>query len=200
MAKVKRQAGQSATATRARLLAAAVDVLATEGIRSATIRKIADHAGCNSALISYHFGSLNALLLAALDASSETRLARYESVLAGVGNLRQLRTAMRRLYREDRESGHVRLLAEMMAGGLMDPPLGSEVAARVDPWIALTEQTLQRVVPGAALRRRLPLREAAYGLVAMFLGMEMLGSLTGDHRRADAVVDRLSRMDVPAAP
>lgn len=196
MAKVKRQSSRNPADTKERLVAATVEVLSTEGIRSATIRKIADAAACNSALISYHFGSLNTLLLAALDASSGTRMARYQEVLAGVGNLRQLRAAMRRLYREDRDSGHVRLLAEMVAAGLMDRPLGGEVAGRVDPWIALTEETLKRVVPGAMLRRRLPLREASYGLVSMFLGMELLGTLTGDHRRADAVVDRLSRVEI----
>ena len=198
MAKVKRQSSRNPTETKERLVAATVDVLSTGGIRSATIRKIADAAACNSALVSYHFGSLNTLLLAALDASSATRMQGYREVLAGVGNLRQLRAAMRRLYREDRDSGHVRLLAEMVAAGLMDPPLGSEVAARVDPWVALTEETLTRVVPGGMLRRRLPLREASYGLVAMFLGMELLGTLTGDHRRADAVVDRLSRVEMAA--
>lgn len=196
MAKVKRQSGQAPGDTKQRLVAATVQVLASDGIRAATIRRIADAAGCNSALVSYHFGSLNALLLAALDASSAERMERYGSVLGEARNLRQVRSAMRRLYREDRDSGHVRLLSEMMAAGLMDPPLGTDVAARVEPWVTLTEETLRRVVPGAVLRRRLPLREAAYGLVAMFLGMEILGTLSGDHRRADAVVDRLSRMEI----
>lgn len=196
MARVKRQSGQTSPATKKRLVTATVEVLATEGIKAATIRNIADTAGCNSALISYHFGSLNALLLAALDASSAARLSRYSEVVAGVRNLRQLRGAMARLYREDRAAGHVRVLAEMMAAGLMDPSLGREVAARVDPWVGFTEETLKRVVPGAVLRRRLPVREAAYGLVAMFLGMEALGTLAGDHSRGDAVVDRLSRIEL----
>ena len=195
MAKVKRQSGAASTATKERLRSAAVEVLASEGIRSATIRRIADTADCNSALISYHFGSLNELLLAALDVSSEARMTRYETALAEVTTIRQLRAVLRRLYHEDRQSGHVRVLAELVAGGLMDPPFGAQVARRVDPWVVLTEQTLRRAVP-AALRRRLPIREVAYGIVAMFLGLELLGSLANDYGRADTTVDRLSKADV----
>ena len=199
MAKVKRQTAPASEATKERLVTAAVEVLSEAGIRSATIRNIADAAGCNSALISYHYGSLNALLLAALDASSNARLGRYSEVMAGARNLRQLRAAAKRLYREDRATGHVRVLAEMMAAGLMDPGLGREVAARVDPWISFLEETIGRVLPGSVLRRRLPVREVAFGLAAMFLGMEILGTLAGDHQWADAVVDRLSRLEVATA-
>jgi AcrR family transcriptional regulator len=198
VANVKRRSGTppSSAATRGRLIDAARHVLATEGIRAATIRRIAAVAGCNSALISYHFGSLNDLLIAALRESSRARLERYEGALAGVTSLRDLRRAMRELYQEDRASGHVRLLSEMMAGGLMDPALGAAVVREVQPWLTLTEASLRRVLP-SALRRRFPVHEAAYGIVAMFLGMEVLGTLEGDHRRADAVVDRLSRLAPP---
>lgn len=178
--------------TPARLTAATAELLSAEGFARTTTRAIGTAAGCNPALVAYHFGSLNQLLLAALDASSQERLARYRAELAEVKGRSDLRATVRRLYREDRESGHVTLLAEMVAGGLMDRELGREVAARVEPWVELAEDAVRRVLPTAALRRRAPVHQLAYALVATFLGLEVLGQLTGDHRRDEAVIDQLT--------
>lgn len=178
--------------TRARMVAATGELLSTVGFSGTTVRAIGERAGCNPALVSYHFGSLNALLLAALDASSDARRARYDSELGKAGSWREARRVLRRLYQEDRDCGHVDLLGEMVAGGLMDRDLGRHVAARIEPWVTLVEDTITRLVPTAALRRRLPIHELAYGITASFLGLGLLGTLNGDHARGDAVVDRLT--------
>jgi AcrR family transcriptional regulator len=185
----RRRAGND---TRQRLILAATELLASGGFARTTTRAIGGSAGCNPALVAYHFGSLNQLLLAALDASSQQRLAQYRSELAAVESRRQLRSTVRRLYREDRESGHVTVLAEMVAGGLMDRELGREVASRVAPWVELAEAALRQVLPAAALRRRVPISHLAYALVALFLGLEILGQLAGDHERDAAVVEQLT--------
>lgn len=184
----RRPAGE----TRERLVTATVELLATQGFARTTIRAIGDAAGCNSALVAYHFGSLNQLLLAALDASSDQRLERYRAELDDVTSLSELRALARRLYREDRDAGHVTVLAEMVAGGLMDRELGREVAARVDPWVELAEDAIRRALPTAALRRRTPTHHLAYAIVAAYLGLEILGQLAGDHRRDEAVIDQLT--------
>lgn len=192
MPRVKGTTQRPVVDTPQRLLDATVALLSTAGFAGTTVRAIGEAAGCNPALVSYHFGSLNALLIAALDRSSGARLARYEEALARVATWRELRRTLRRLYREDREVGHVHLLGEMVAGGLMDRELGAQVAARVDPWVDLVEGTVRRLLPSGALRRRVPVREIAYGVVAAFLGLEILGNLAGDHGRGDAVIDRVT--------
>jgi AcrR family transcriptional regulator len=179
------------TETPERLLLATLDLLSTQGFARTTVRAIAERADANPALVSYYYGSLNALLLAALDRSSQARLERYEAELTRACAWRELRRTLRRLYREDREVGHVRLLGEMVAGGLMDRELGAEVARRVEPWVELVEGTLRRLLPSSAARR-LPLHEAAYGIVASFIGLEILGNLADDHRRGDAVIERVT--------
>jgi AcrR family transcriptional regulator len=177
--------------TAQRLVAATVELLSTVGYARTTVRAIGERAGCNPALVSYHFGSLNNLLLAALDASSGARLERYDAELAGTDSWRELRRVLRRLYREDREVGHVRLLGEMVAGGLMDRELGAQVADRVEPWVRLVEATMRRLLP-RGMRRRLAVAEFAYGVVAAFLGLELLGNLGGDHARSDAAIDKVT--------
>lgn len=49
------------------LLDATVKVVARLGLRGMTYRAVAAEAGVNNTLISYHFGSRNALLIAAMD-------------------------------------------------------------------------------------------------------------------------------------
>lgn len=176
---------------RERLVDAAAQVLTDTGFSGATTRAIAARADCNVGLISYYFGGVNNLLLEALDRSSTQRLHHYQAALADASTTKELRRRAVHLYREDQVTGHVKLLSEMVAGGLMDRHLGKAVAARVEPWVELTEAAVRRAMP-APLRRRTPVREIAYAIVAMFLGLEMLGSLTGDHTHGQRIVERLA--------
>ena len=189
-AKTATQSG-SDPARRERLVEAADELLKTDGYAAATTRAIAARADCNVGLISYYFGGLNNLLLEVLDRSSAARLERYRDVTAGATTLKKLRRHTRELYREDCESGHATLLAQMVVGGLVDRELGPEVARRVQPWVAFTESTLRRAIPTATLRRAIPVTEVAYATVALFLGLEVLGNLSGDHQRGQKVVARL---------
>src|SRR6516165_6383350 len=59
--------------TRARLMDAALDLLADRGEDGVTLRELTNAAGANVAAVSYHFGSLKALC----DAAVEYALARY---------------------------------------------------------------------------------------------------------------------------
>lgn len=182
---------QTAGGTRQRLVDAAVAVLAEHGYVGATSRAIAQEVGCNQALVFYHHGTLNDLLLAALDVSNQAALDRYRDHLEQADGIGDLLGALRDLYRQDRASGHIGLLAQMVAGGIVDPELGREVAQRVDPWIELTRQALIRALPGP-VADRLPVDDLAYLVVTAALGGELLASLTGDHVRNRAVLDRLS--------
>ena len=74
--------------TRAALVAAAIATLRDSGFAAASARRIAAEAGCNQALIFYHFGSVTELLLAALDAVSERRMAAYRGVLDHADSLK----------------------------------------------------------------------------------------------------------------
>lgn len=181
----------ASTDTKDRLLRAATAVLATQGFSGATARAIGEHAGCNQALVFYHYGSLNDLLLAALDASSEQALQRYRTELDSASGMRAVLAVARNLHQADRESGHVGLVAQMVAGGVLDRDLGRRVAERIEPWVELTRRSIDKAVP-APVRRRLPVDHIAYAIVAMALGAELLASLSGDSTRNDAALAQLS--------
>src|SRR5688572_16248596 len=84
--------------TQRRLLEATRDLLIEEGFAATTTRAIALRADCNQGLISYHFGGLNPLLLAVLDASSEARLTAYREALTSARGIRAVKAMGRTLH------------------------------------------------------------------------------------------------------
>src|SRR6185295_9293139 len=110
-------------------------------------REIARTGGVNQALVFYHFGSVNELLLAALDRTSELRMERYRTMLDDAKDLPALLAAAAAMYREDLDAGHIKVMAEMIAGASSDPDLGPEIVRRIEPWIAFARG-------GRRLRRR----------------------------------------------
>ena len=121
----------SAQGTRRQIVEAALATLKEEGFAGATSRAIARRGGFNQALIFYHFGSLDGLLLAALDATSAARLARYRAAVAEARTLEDLAEVAARIYEEDRDSGHVKVVSQMVAGSLARPALARSEERRV---------------------------------------------------------------------
>ena len=69
--------------TRARLMDAALDLIAERGEKGLTLRELTDAAEANVAAVSYHFGSLGSLCEAAIEAALESYLdAQHEAVRA----------------------------------------------------------------------------------------------------------------------
>src|SRR5688572_31737136 len=95
--------------TRQRIVEAAYETLRTRGFHAATSRAIGDVGGFNPALTFYHFGSVHELLLSALEHASAGRLERYADEARAARGAEELLALMRRIYREDVESGFVRV-------------------------------------------------------------------------------------------
>ena len=173
--------------TRGRIVNAALETLKEVGFAGASARAIAKRGGFNPALIFYHFGSVNDALLAALDATSEQRMARYRDAVEGAHDLPSLLEVAADVYREDLVSGHITVLAEMIAGASTVPELGPEIVKRIEPWIGFTEDAASRVLGGTPLAGIAPPRELAFGIVALYLGMELLTHLEKDRSRAESL-------------
>jgi AcrR family transcriptional regulator len=176
--------------TRTALIAAAETALREVGFARASAREIARRADCNQALVFYHFGSVTELLLAALDDLAGRRMAAYRVLLSGAGSLTELVESARTIFREDLAAGHITVLVEMITGAQSVPGLGEQVAARMAPWRELAEDAVGEALAGSPLRSLVPSREAAHGVVAGFLGLELLASLDGNADAALALFDR----------
>jgi AcrR family transcriptional regulator len=176
--------------TRAALIEAAIAVLRESGFASASARRIAQRAGCNQALVFYHFGSVNDLLVAALEEVSARRLAAYRELLDRTGTLAELIAAARTVFEADLDAGHVTVLTEMISGAQSVPGLGERVAACLAPWRDFAATAVRGVLAASPVAQLLPAEEAAHAVVAGILGLEMLASLDGDRAAALALFDR----------
>jgi AcrR family transcriptional regulator len=180
---LKASAQAASGPTKARIIEAALETLKNDGFSGASARTIARRGGFNQALVFYHFGSVTDLLLAALDDSSARRMAAYRAALEDVSDPEDLVATAFHLYREDLASGHITVVTEMIAGSLANPDLKAAIASRVDQWIDLAEAALGPALRATPITSIIPTRDLAYGIVAMYLGVELLSQLASDDDR-----------------
>lgn len=175
---------------------AALETLKAEGFAGTSARAIAGRGGFNQALVFYHFGSVRNLLLAALDETSRRRMEAYETALDRADSVAELLEVAREVYQEDLASGHLTVLTEMISGSLSEPELGPEITARMEPWIAFAEKAVAKAVAGTPFEGFLPTRDIAFGIVAFYIGADLLTILDGNRER----VDRMFQMAQALAP
>ena len=182
-------------ATRDRIVRAALAALAEDGFAATSARAIARRGGFAPGVIYYHFEDLEHLLLAALEWTSETRLARYREELAEVTGAAELLHRLRVLYAEDLAGGHVAAVQELVSGAASNPRLGPAIVERLRPWLELAEEVAHRFLTGTPLASVLPAPEVGLAVVALYLGLETLTHL--DRERSGA--ESLFAAAVPAA-
>jgi AcrR family transcriptional regulator len=176
-------------ATKSKLVEAALETLKSKGFAGASAREIARSGGLNQALVFYHFGSVQNLLLAALDAVSARRLRSYGSRFENAKSIPELAVLAREIYAEDLKNGYVTVLGEMVAGGVSNAELGGEVVARLQPWVEMVERKLRELLAGSVLGAIVPPGDVAFAIIALYLGIDMLSHLERDHTRAESLLD-----------
>jgi len=69
-----------------------------------------------------------------------------------------------------------------------DVGLGGGVVVRLQPWIDLVADKLQEVLAGSLLESMIPAGDVAFAIVALYLGVDMLSHLEGEHARAESLL------------
>ncbi len=192
----QRVASEPLSGTKARIAEAAVETLKAKGFAGASAREIARTGDFNQALVFYHFGSVQNLLLAGLDLVSDRRMRAYRSAFERAQTVSELAALAREIYEEDLDNGYVTVLGEMVAGGMSDLGLGRRVVARLEPWIEMVERKVGALLAGSLLESMVPPRDLAFAIIALYLGIDMLSQLDGDRARAESLLD----LAVRAAP
>jgi DNA-binding transcriptional regulator YbjK len=186
--------GKSSTAKRDHLVDAAFRALREEGFAGASARAIAACGGFNSALIFYYFDSVNDLLVEALSRSSRAQLEKYEDALASVTTLPDLVASVKSRIHDDMESGHVKVVAELIGASSSDDQLRAAVFEQVKPWMEFTERTVERILASSGLGGLVPAARVSFVIVALFLGMELLADVAGDDEMVDGLFDSAHRL------
>lgn len=187
--RLEADAEEELSGTKLRIVEAALDALKEKGFAGCSAREIAKRGDFNQALVFYHFGSVHNVLLAALDVVSARRIRAYAPAFEQAQTLPELAGLAREIYDEDLENGYVTVLGEMVAGGVSDAGLGGQVAVRIQPWIDMVERKIGVLLAGSLFEAIVPPRDLAYAIVALYLGIDLLGQLDGNHARAESLLD-----------
>jgi AcrR family transcriptional regulator len=114
--------------TRARLMDAAMDLLAARGEEGVSLREVTDAADANVASVSYHFGSLQALLDEAIEDALERYLDTQQEAVSALGTeptAEEVAAAFARpMISALTKGGRDRAAIRIVARAAIDPPAG----------------------------------------------------------------------------
>jgi AcrR family transcriptional regulator len=179
--------------TREQIVEAALRTLRERGFHGATSRAIAETGGFNPALTFYHFGSVHDLLLAALEHASRGRLERYGPQARAARSAGELLALMRRIYRDDVDSGFIVVASEMVAGAVAHPELGPRVVDLMQPWIGLAEESFARVTDRTPLAGLAGPGDLASAAVMLYLGANLLTRLVPERAGVERLLEAAER-------
>ena len=180
--------------TRARIVEATLETLKTKGYAGTSTRAIATVGDFNPALIFYYFGTLKDLLVAALEHSSTERLERYRAAFEEAGSVDQLTSLLGRVYREDVESGHIRVISELVGGSVAESDLAPRVLELMEPWLELAEAAIERSLAGSPVLALASPRRLAYAAVTFYLGANLVSHLAPEQEDLAALLDDAARL------
>jgi len=183
--------------TREKIMEAAYETLKKEGIKHTSARAIAREGDFNQALIFYHFGGVNQLLVAAAQESSKRQVEKYRERIEGVTELGDLVRVAAELHAEDVADGSVTVVTQLMALAAYDEELGPQIMESFRPWIDLVAMALNRAFEGSPLRPFMPLQDMATGISGLFLGLALMSRLdpdTFDEERVYSMMGMVSGM------
>jgi AcrR family transcriptional regulator len=195
--------------TEAKILEAAFRRLAAEGYAALSIREIAKDAGVNHALVNYHFGSKDQLVIAVLDHANRRLLARQQRMYAAPAGFADKWAEARRFYKSDLASGFVRVQAELWAASFSNAALRETFLPRILAWKEIVLGGVRDALEAAArCGVELPkpfTAEVIASLISEFwIGMEFADLIGASekqlHHRAtlDAIEQLLAHLDALA--
>ena len=178
--------------TRDRIIDAVLETVSNEGLVGTSARVIAKTGGFNQALVFYHFGSVEELLLAALERANERRMSRFREQLDAVDDLHGLVQVAIELHRSAEEDRDHMALSAIIAGWSATSEVGPRILKILRPWDDMVAAALQRSLADTPFAQVVPTGDLAHAISAMFLGIEMLGRLDPDDTRTDSLLLSLS--------
>jgi TetR/AcrR family transcriptional regulator len=124
------------------LLDAAERLLVDVGYAGVTTRRLAEEAGVNHGLVHYYFGSIENLLVRALERFTEGLVARQRELYgADVPFIEKWRTAMRYLMSDD--ATYEKIWLELQALAMNTPDLRDRLARVNDEWRSVLREAFE---------------------------------------------------------
>ncbi len=188
----ERKSSRTGQETRDRIIDAALHTVHNEGLVGASARAIARTGEFNQALVFYHFGSVEELLLAALERANERRMVRFKDRLETVDTLDGLVAVAVDLHGDQTSDSDHQALTGIVAGWASNSDVGPRILDVLRPWDELVAGALHRSLAGTPFGRVIPTADLAHAISALFLGIELLSRLDDDQSRTDSLFASLS--------
>jgi len=179
--------------TKSRLMEATLQVIRSQGLAGASARSIGAAAGVNQALIFYHFGTVAELIEAASDEAVTRAVAAYTERFAEVESLPQLIEVARLVHEQERESGNVAVMAQLLAGAQHDPVLARASRHAIGAWTEQVRVVLDRVLAATPAAALLDATDLAPAVSAAFIGIELFHGV--DPEAGERAFATLARLD-----
>ncbi len=195
----ERKSSRTGQETRDRILDAALQTVRVEGLVGTSARAIARTGDFNQALVFYHFGSVEDLLLAALQRANDRRIERFRDRLNSVDSLTALVDIASDLHVNNNDPDHPALVA-IVAGWSTSSDVGQKILETLRPWDEMVEAALQRSLADTPFSQIVPTKDLAHAIAAMFLGIELMSRLDRDDSRTDSLFASLSGAAQLAGP
>jgi AcrR family transcriptional regulator len=142
------ESGSKDVETPEHILNAALEVLARDGYQRMTVRAIAEEAGVNHALISYHFGGKENLLLAMLERLDVEKFSRQWQLYAQADvPLSQKWRQATRYFRDDLDDGFVRVQYELRLAARRNPEVARRLELKYARWRGLLLTAAREMLP-----------------------------------------------------
>lgn len=176
--------------TREKIIDATLRTVTTEGLVGTSARAIARTGEFNQALVFYHFGSIEELLLEALDAAVSRRTRRFGPRLEAAQDLGDLLEVVERLFGA-RSGADNAAVAAIVSGWPANSEVGCRIVDILRPWEELVESSMQRCLSSTPVAGLLPMDELSYVISSLVFGVEMMRRVDPDDRRAESVLAAL---------
>jgi AcrR family transcriptional regulator len=175
--------------TKARIIRAAKEVLRDEGITQASARTIARRGNFNQALIFYHFGSLEGLLVEVAKDEGQQRANVYAEQFQRMTKLAELVRIARDVHHHELATGGPTVLSQLLAGAHSSETIAAGMLTAMKPWMQLVEGAVGQTVARTPIAGLVPQRDMAFGIASLFIGMELLSSLDPDSKQAESLFE-----------
>jgi AcrR family transcriptional regulator len=176
------------------LLDAAEHLLLEIGYAQITTRRLAERAGVNHGLVHYYFGSMEDLLLRAVERFTDQLIVRQKAMYAAESPfIEKWRQAMAFLD-EDSESGYSKVWLEMQAMGWNNDAVRARLQAVHQQWVDVVTPAFERGLAELGVDRRRYPAKAIVALVVTFnqgIMLERLSGVDSGHGDLLRMVDRM---------
>lgn len=180
-----RRRGVETSAMRAKLIAAAEDILREEGFSALTSRTLAERVSLKRQIIHYYFGSIDELLIAVVQRSGEQNICRLEEAV-------QMEEPLRAVWEVCSDAKQAALMLELNALANRRPAVNAEVLRWVEAARDLQTQALVRHLEQRGLEPTIPPEAATVVLACLsqMLALEAAIGVRKGHAETMTFVDQ----------